>query len=139
MFDKDLERVQFEARLKEKCPKLMRLLNAPIEEKVPYWSIQLGVSVARGWWPIIEEVSEKIEALGSDYYVVQIKEKFGELRYYTHREHHSDEVAALITEAEKRASVTCECCGKTGNLREERRWLLTLCDECNKIDRPFDQ
>jgi hypothetical protein len=135
---RDREKEAFEKRLKEKCPKLMKLLHAPLEKDVPYWPIQLGTSIARGWWPIVEEVSEKIEALRTDYVVVQIKEKFGSLRYYAHGTN-SEEVAKLITDAEARSYLTCECCGNPGVLRDERRYVLTLCDDCNKIERPFDQ
>lgn len=59
----------------------------------------------------------------------QIKEKFGTLRFYM--THYTDKIDEIIKEAEKKSRITCEYCGKPGELRDDG-WLFTLCDECEK-------
>lgn len=57
---------------------------------------------------------------------VQVKEKFGTLRFYTN---HSDEyVDGLITMAESMTSVTCQDCGSPGKVRG-LGWIYVACDE----------
>ena len=93
---------------------------------------------ADGWFELIKDLCEKITATSIGVTVVQVKEKFGGLRFYVNfNEDVSKEdvkqIYALITEAEEKSYTICEHCGKSGKLREDRRWLLTLCDECNKV------
>jgi hypothetical protein len=58
---------------------------------------------------------------------IQVKEKFGGLRFY-----HSggDEyIRAAVDMAEEMSYVTCEVCGNAGKYRNDRPWIRTLCDE----------
>lgn len=57
----------------------------------------------------------------------QVKEKFGTLRFYMTGS--TDEMEAIITEAERRSAVTCEECGKPGKL-VGGGWVYTRCREC---------
>lgn len=91
-----------------------------------------------GWFDLIYGLSKKIQKLiddkklSEDFYATQIKEKFGFLRYYT--SFSTDEVDKLIDEAEEESMVTCEQCGKSGELRDVGgHWYMTLCNSC------FDQ
>lgn len=57
---------------------------------------------------------------------VQVKEKFGTLRFYTN---YSDEyIDGAISMAEHMSSITCETCGKPGEL-QGKGWLYTACEE----------
>jgi hypothetical protein len=59
--------------------------------------------------------------------VIQIKEKFGTLRFYY--ENHNDFVDGLVSMATAMTAITCETCGHPGRLRStNRRWIRTLCD-----------
>jgi hypothetical protein len=59
--------------------------------------------------------------------VIQIKEKFGTLRFYY--ENHTDFVDGLVSMATAMTAITCETCGHPGRLRSmNRRWIRTLCD-----------
>ena len=58
---------------------------------------------------------------------VQVKEKFGTLRFYMTGE--TEEMSRLIHRAEERSAVTCEKCGKPGEYRD-LGWAFTLCDSC---------
>lgn len=94
-----------------------------------------GFECEAGWYPLIEELSEKIqkhidETDADQVTVSQVKEKYGGLRYYLHNG--DDFIYDLISEYEKKSMKTCEKCGKPGELRTERPWIKTLCDKCNK-------
>ena len=58
---------------------------------------------------------------------VQVKEKFGGLRFYMTCE--TDEIYELIEKAEALSCKTCEVCGEDGT-RRPTSWIKTLCDDC---------
>jgi len=62
--------------------------------------------------------------------VVQVKEKFGTLRFYCGGTEAIDKYVRL---AERFSSVTCEDCGKLGKANDSG-WIRTQCDACrNRI------
>jgi len=85
--------------------------------------------VGKGWAGLINEL---YDAMPSDTTVLQVKEKFGGLRFDVG--FCSIEFSDLISKCERLSYYICERCGKRGMLRENRRWILTLCDECNEKD-----
>jgi hypothetical protein len=82
-------------------------------------------AIPAGWLDIVAELSAKLDPLGVE--CVQAKQKLGELRYYISGG--TDEVYAVINEAERKAAVTCEICGKPGRGRQNGWWLFVGCDE----------
>lgn len=92
-----------------------------------------------GWIKIIDDLSKKLESLINDLkeieeeeeelpYASQIKEKFGELRFYMSSE--TQEMSKEIDKATRKSRKTCEICGKKGKIRKANNWLYCLCDEC---------
>lgn len=79
--------------------------------------------VGKGWAELIKLA---YKSLPEDTTISQIKEKYGTLRFYTSHETEDVKMAELLSRT------TCESCGQLGKLREDRRWLLTLCDKCAK-------
>lgn len=86
-----------------------------------------------GWFDLLYKLSlkiakhievKKLENFG----VSQVKEKYGTLRYYTYYE--DDLISQFIEEAERESAVTCEQCGKQGEMRNLSGWYMTLCSEC---------
>ena len=71
------------------------------------------------WFNVFEPM-EQLEA-------VQVKEKFGGLRFYTERVP-DDYIRGLISMAEAMADVTCEECGAPGK-KVNGGWIVTLCDQ----------
>lgn len=59
--------------------------------------------------------------------IVQIKEKFGALRFYISNT--TDRVETLIEFAESMSRRTCEVCGKPGSLDDEGGWMKTQCED----------
>lgn len=99
---------------------------------------------AFGWYDIIRDLSKKIEKILEEHaerhealegeesqyremYAVQIKEKYGTLRFYMSWE--TDEISELIRKAEELSAKTCEICGKPGMMRDET-WYKVRCDDC---------
>ena len=60
-------------------------------------------------------------------HVLQVKEKFGGLRFYIGSA--DKEFFDAIDAAEEESYTICEECGQPGILREDLGWILTLCDE----------
>jgi hypothetical protein len=87
------------------------------------------VDCEEGWWPIIAELDRQIAAIAPGYEVHQIKEKFGELRfYYAGGTGNDARIGVLIAQAERPAAQTCELCGAPGRARATG-WIRTVCDE----------
>jgi hypothetical protein len=90
----------------------------------------------KGWSPLINKAVEGIQKEVStwpdtqDFYITQIKEKFGGLRIYLSA--YNDRLDAIVRAACEEARKTCELCGEPGVLGEEGRWLQTLCEKCRK-------
>ena len=61
--------------------------------------------------------------------IMQVKEKFGTLRFYTNGG--TDEDDHYIRFAEHMSAVTCETCGSPGETRNSG-WIKVLCDEHHK-------
>jgi len=90
-----------------------------------------GVDCSNGWLGILLDLVNKLESRQSTksnkLVVLQIKEKFGTLRFYA--ENVTSQDAMDIKNAESASIHTCEECGKTGKLKNDG-WMRTMCDPC---------
>jgi hypothetical protein len=77
----------------------------------------------KGWKALVEPLIKKCEEKGL--VILQIKEKFGGLRFYCEVD---DEMSELVHKAEQDSYKICEVCGNPGVLRSGG-WIQTLCDE----------
>jgi hypothetical protein len=80
--------------------------------------------VGPGWSKLIDKIYDKLPV---EVYIMQIKEKWGGLRFYVASA--TPEVYDVIDAVERESYRTCEVCGKPGKLREDLGWILTLCKE----------
>jgi len=85
-------------------------------------------SCGDGWLPLIEELISNIIELGWNKQVCQVKEKYGELRFYINGA--SDEVHDLISKYEDLSHETCEECGSTDSVTQTKGWISSLCKKC---------
>lgn len=85
-----------------------------------------------GWKSLIDPLIEYCEK--HNIKILQIKEKFGGLRFYTGAA--PDEFYEMVHKAEQESYKTCEVCGEPGKLYKDG-WLKTLCDK-HKGDRSND-
>ena len=124
--------------LTESFPKLYSAISQEKEKYSkgePFHPIAFGFDCGDGWFPLLYKLSIQLEnyisSLPEDaqsiVYAVQVKEKFGTLRFYMSS--YSEEMDAYIVAAEKESSKTCEVCGNPGITLGES-WLSTLCLSC---------
>jgi hypothetical protein len=80
--------------------------------------------VGPGWRDIVAPLIRKAAERGLK--ILQIKEKFGGLRFYYAP--FDEQFNELVAVAEERCDQTCEWCGKPGT-KSGFGWIKTLCDE----------
>ncbi len=102
-----------------------------------------GFAVGDGWFPILKKGLKAIKKWTDGpnwssewpdkkypyvFKVLQVKEKFGTLRFYAGGADRN--VNAIIEGMEFASSCICERCGANGDLRTDMYWIRTLCDNC---------
>ncbi len=101
------------------------------------------LQVNRGWLTLIETLSASIqhhidcqkrnlspdEEKALQVTAIQVKEKFGGLRFYYSGGDQA--VRGMVTLAESLSYKTCEDCGVPGKARQDG-WIRTLCDVCHE-------
>jgi hypothetical protein len=120
-----------------------------IFERWPHWFrdagdlrlslMSWGFTCGDGWYDIIYQLCERLEPLvaalddgGAAFQVVQVKEKFGGLRFYV--DDANDEIHSAIEAACELSVKTCEVCGNPGSCeQDETGWWKTLCISCRKL------
>lgn len=113
-------------------------MDRPLTESL----MGFGFEVGDGWFNIIWNLSERLESFlakipgtpvtqKNPFEPVQVKEKFGGLRFYVNWA--TDEMYDAIAEAESRSLHICEVCGCPGKQRGGG-WIVTLCDIHSKKD-----
>lgn len=91
--------------------------------------VEYSISIPPGWTKLVCELDDSLEELNPGYKIVQVKEKFGTLRYYIEPLDSFSMATAriIINIAELESSKTCQRCGEPGELREMGA-VITLCD-----------
>jgi hypothetical protein len=89
-----------------------------------------------GWRNLFgEKMCEEIKkALGSElenYRIMQIKEKFGSLRWYDNGA--SQEVYDIISKYERLSEITCISCGEPATIITSKGWISPYCDEHSPV------
>lgn len=82
-----------------------------------------------GWQDIIETCHKALRASSPDYKPVQIKEKFGTLRFYVQGVAYGEPEYQPILDAEAASETTCEDCGETGKVVSVLGWWRCVCDD----------
>lgn len=140
-------------KLFDRFPKLYCGKTKPITESLMMFGFECG----DGWFDLIAELSQRIDDIAKatnmsddDYpEAMQVKEKFGGLRFYIGPS--TDEVFAAIDEAEAKSVKVCETCGKPGRQVNSKLWpldsppgepismggmIVTICEACEKTEEP---
>jgi hypothetical protein len=113
-------------------------LYASRNVRAPLVPLAFGFECGDGWERLIRDLSQNLELLNENapmwVEAVQVKEKFGTLRFYVDiagDKPWRDLIYYLIDYAEVRSSWTCESCGEPGKARGGS-WVRTLCDSCHE-------
>ena len=142
-------RKELDEKLCAKYPKIFVNRHGDMKETLMCWGFECG----DGWYNIINQLCANIQnhidwnneshAKGFEQYkkipqvvAVQIKEKFGTLRFYYSGG--DDTISGIVRMAESMSAVTCEECGAPGQLRG-RGWMYTACDVHTKEEHKIDE
>jgi hypothetical protein len=88
-------------------------------------------SVGPGWIPLLDRLAADLVALGWDRRLLQVKEKYGGLCFYSAGG--TSEMEARISQAEQESEQICESCGAPGRARSDASgWIRTRCDDCDR-------
>jgi hypothetical protein len=89
-----------------------------------------------GWYNLIRQLCLDIQAANppKEFTVLQVKQKFGELRFYVANSNKT--IDELIDKAERLSVQTCEFCGSNQSVESRpnkgKYWIMTLCANCRK-------
>ena len=122
-------RKELERRLVERYPTWFN-----IGGNVRYTAMAWGFTHGDGWFDILWRLCEELEPLvaefertsGLKFEVLQVKEKFGGLRFYVNCRR-NEAIGERIGAAMQESFRICEICGQPGKLWEGN-WIKTLCD-----------
>lgn len=116
------------------CPLIFRGDNGGRDRKLMKFEFDCG----DGWFWIIKALSLEIERIAQKLMeagveedslplVSRVKEKYAMLRFYVRNT--TDEIENFIHQAQAESFVTCERCGKPGEIEGET-YFRVLCDAC---------
>ena len=117
-------------------PILYRGRHEPITQNL----MSFGFECGDGWFQLIYDLSKQISKICPRVKAMQVKEKFGALRFYVSgvQKDKADPIFELIEEAESKSLTTCEVCGdvettKIGTTKGSN-WIRALCKKCRRKD-----
>ena len=112
------------------------VLEKKLTDRFEFFHKRFPFECGDGWFDLVYKLSEDIESqlnrdpkVASQFYVLQVKEKFGGLRFYTGPSNKL--IDQLVSEAEDRSFTVCEFCGDPGTPRGGS-WVQTLCGPCEE-------
>lgn len=120
------------ARLDELFVKHLRLFS---KRPLPF-----GLEVHAGWTDLLDTLLSRIETILDDipdasFEILQVKEKFGTLRFYYQIDNASDTATAAIRQAVEATATAsrfcCERCGASGQLDSKNGWMRVRCRTCD--------
>jgi len=113
--------------------------NSYTEEKLGFC---ITMECDDGWYDLIHNLCQDIQNYcntndinTNKLRLLQVKEKFGLLRFYIHilDENNDavylDDIDDIVTKYEVLSGHTCEVCGETGSMQACHGWLKTLCEK----------
>lgn len=129
-------------------------LERQLQESFPFMSSEdsknvykgWGCDCADGWFSLIRDMCQEItdryakDSIPVDIVVLQVKEKYGGLRFYysfagvseksVEKEALKQDIAQIVYDYEQKSETICEECGASGIIRTDLCWIQTLCDSC---------
>lgn len=118
----------------EDSAKSMWARSAKARERYPF--LKCSFECADGWSAPVEAMLAELAPVvaGTDFAIVQVKEKFGGLRVYWQGKVDAPAVRAIIERAEEVAGRTCEVSGRPGQLVNNGGWYRVLDPEHREPD-----
>jgi len=123
---------ELQEKLFKDFPKIFKYTKKKTKPIIP---MAFGCECGDGWYPLINSLCKTLQWQVDNNkepqpVAVQVKEKFGGLRFYI--ESGSDKIYDIISVYENISFIVCEECGMTTSTtkREKNHWMFTLCDAC---------
>lgn len=121
-------RKELTSKLYMRFPNIFKGRSRPLTESL----MAFGLECADGWFDLIHELCDDLErqATLEDMPLpeaVQIKEKFGGLRFYVGGA--TQAMLDLIHEAEMSSETICEICGDQAERISDGGWIKTRCQK----------
>lgn len=127
----------------EKFPKFFNWTKEVREENPnePLYPIEFGIECGKGWYWLLDNLLETISNYIENNYsklscpikIVQIKEKFGGLRFYY--DGGDDMIRGMVLFAEDLSYKICETCGSTKEVFHTSGWIKTICKKCYEANK----
>lgn len=123
---------ELDKKLCEKYPKIFANRNGNPQETLMCWGFECGdgwydlIDTLCGWLQFNTDKNGHLPKYASQVVAVQVKEKFGGLRFYV--EGASEVQYAAISFAEAMSYKICDVCGAPGK-PSTGGWISTRCDE----------
>jgi hypothetical protein len=130
-------------KLTQEFPAVFQNVDNSSEYSIPSGWYNILYNLCEELTPILDEERSKITENPEQplFTVVQIKEKFGGLRFYfmmnTENRELYDTIQRLIDIAEGKSYDTCQITGKVGKLCKKGRYYMTLSEEA-RISHGFE-
>lgn len=125
-----MESQEFSNLMREQHPTLFR----------PDTDLDVAARVEKGWLSLLAELFGALSEhrLKGDFWIVQVKEKFGTLRVQVAFEKDDRElrydVYKLLAHFEARSSTTCERCGSAQGVLLVQPWERVRCPRCSLFE-----
>ena len=124
-------KAELQNKLFKKYPKIFRQKSLSMNETCMCW----GISTGDGWYWLIDNLCDTIQRYidankQEQVEAIQVKEKYGGLRFYLNQE--SDMIHGMVWIAESMSYTICEDCGSTDGVTQTEGWISTLCKKCIK-------
>jgi hypothetical protein len=122
-------RNELQQRLEDRWPSWFSVGGDP-----RYTSMHFGFQHGDGWFDLLCWLCESLEPVvaaaekesGRRFEVLQVKEKFGGLRFCVN--YQNDLISTLIEVSQFESLHICEVCGQPGH-RRDGDWIRTLCND----------
>lgn len=85
-----------------------------------------GFDIPEGWLKLVDKLMGDLRAAGWEGQIMQVKDKFGGLRFYV--DSADEEHYVLINTAEAASFHACEDCGEPAKCLRVGNWYRTLCN-----------
>jgi hypothetical protein len=131
---------ELQNKLYHKYPKIFAQKDLDSSKTCMCW----GISCDNGWYALIDMLCFQLQ-FNTDkngypqVEAVQVKEKFGTLRFYyntiefegkEHTDRQYGEIDGLVSFAEFLSGYFCEVCGTNQNVIRTSGWIKTICNDC---------
>ena len=126
--------VELQKKLVQRAPYMFKYDASDNQSPIRYYGFEVG----DGWFDLLKTLILELKRLDTNQHlqVVQVKEKFGTLRFYINPIENTiyDAVMESIEKAEQISSITCELCGKPGTINN-KGWISVRCPECRSKEK----